>query len=38
MVLARWSRLLTSQLAWAAQSETKVFSWSVRAEALTRAW
>ena len=37
MVLARWSRLFTSQLALARQSETKVFSWSLRAPAETRA-
>jgi hypothetical protein len=35
MVLARWSSDLTSQLAWAAQSATKVFSVSVRAPAAT---
>ena len=38
MVLARWSRLFTSQLAWAWHSATKVFSPSVRAAPETRAW
>ena len=35
MVLARWSSDLTSQLAWAAQSATKVFSTSEREPAAT---